>query len=192
MDLNEWKQRLKKENPDLYAFSKIQKIKKLLKILFFEVLAVGLVALSVPHLRHAVEIMIPLLIATIGLCVFIPIMMKPKKLLFGKDFVGVIEEIHYKHEYESEDLRSPIKETEIMVFHIKDEHGKIQLLDLHPKYRPYYSEGDEVLYIRGLRYPIVLNHTDKEMIACPCCGAIGQSREGRCLHCYKTFFNTQK
>ena len=66
----------------------------------------------------------------------------------------------------------------MMTLSVMDEKGRIRRIDLPQRYQDLFLEGDALLVLSGLPYPIILSK--KEKAFCPLCGTLTPYETGFC------------
>lgn len=104
---------------------------------------------------------------------------------FHKGWIGVVEANEYEECYENVDKSwfNPRYNGRhyVTYAHFKaiDDSGRRRTFKLERKYEAIYQNGDRVMSIPGIDYPIDLTVQDKKV--CPRCGSIYPSINERCV-----------
>ena len=194
-DLKTTRKRVLEQNPDIKHFQK-----KRLTAFFIKLIAIEavVVALTVSLLNHGVIVAIP-----VGIClaIILPLwLLKPQKVLaFGVKLGKVVDVKIVQRRIESQNgwtgkFLLSMTDGQFAVFTLEDENGRTSKLELEARFHAAIYEGDTLLRLSGVPYPINLKRHTKAL--CPICGNIMPRESTRCVGCdanaVPTFDNTKE
>ena len=195
-DLKTTRKRVLEQNPDIKHFQKKRLTAFFIKLIAIEAVAI---ALTVSLLNHGVVAAIP-----VGIClaIILPLwLLKPHKfLVFGVKLGRVVEVkivqklIESQHGWIRYNWALGANHGQFAVFKIEDENGRTSKLELEARFHAAIYEGDTLLRLSGVPYPINLKRHTKAL--CPICGNIMPRESTRCVGCdanaVPTFDNTKE
>ena len=74
-----------------------------------------------------------------------------------------------------------MQDRAFIVCDIITDNGKKKQFSLEKRYEKVFRKGDEIVFVRGLNYPI--NMTPENYVICPLCGNIMPSVSEQCVAC---------
>ena len=195
-DLKTTRKRVLEQNPDIKHFQKKRLTAFFIKLIAIEAVAI---ALTVSLLNHGVVAAIP-----VGIClaIILPLwLLKPHKfLVFGVKLGRVVEVkivqklVESQHGWIRYNWALGANHGQFAVFKIEDENGRTSKLELESQFHAAIYEGDTLLRLSGVPYPINLKRHTKAL--CPICGNIMPRESTRCVGCdanaVPTFDNTKE
>ena len=193
-DLKTTRKRVLEQNPDIKHFQK-----KRLTAFFIKLIAIEavVVALTVSLLNHGVIVAIP-----VGIClaIILPLwLLKPQKVLaFGVKLGKVVDVKIVQRRVSPNDGRvnsmNRMVTRNFAIFTLEDKNGRTSKLELESQFHAAIYEGDTLLRLSGVPYPINLKRHTKAL--CPICGNIMPQESTRCVGCdanaVPTFDNTKE
>ena len=181
---------IRRNNPEIYAFIQKKKRKKILAIIFIELVILALGFLGKASLEKfgskALLMILPFLLV-------VPFIVKPRKIIFDKIWQGRIERIDYFTGMVNNDIT--VRSQKLTRFHhiillIVDDEGNDHQITLDKKYEKCYAVGDRVVHLPGLVYPANLDGKKRERRVCVCCGSIAPHTDADCVGCGNPFFES--
>lgn len=116
------------------------------------------------------------------------VLFKPQRYLFTKPFIGQITAI--SNENLVVDRSSQINYIKIKLIATDSSYAKTVRVKHTRDIDNYYKNGDCVLLLRGLQYPIKITTCDQcnAYVFCPFCGRFSPKNYTHCFECSKPIF----
>lgn len=118
------------------------------------------------------------------ICLLAPMLYKPFPLFLNKKS-GKVTKIFYEDRLVQNHSRGikGMHNVTLISLDLTDEKGRVRSLELDKKYERCFFEGDELVCLGALPYPI--NLTPHDNVACPYCGNIMPAVNKDCMGCNK-------
>ncbi|MBE6628303.1 MAG: hypothetical protein E7629_05190 [Ruminococcaceae bacterium] len=120
----------------------------------------------------------------IGLAILLPVFALKPKRTFGMRMRGRITKIDHERRQVYDPMaagRASVRGATILSCAVENADGRSSCFDVPKRCVKVYREGDEVIGISGIPYPIVL--TPHEWILCPLCGGVMPAVNETCVEC---------
>ena len=191
MDIKQFQARLKKENPDLYKYVLKRKLKKIVKIILFDlafliILYFTISEMNRPNLTASASVL------GILFCIVFSVYTKPRGLIFGKSWCATIEKKYEQNVKENEGfvgIYTQFENVRYVFLEVREEDGEVKTLRFPAHSSRGYDVGDRIAFYNGLHFPIVVDTSQKEKIVCSRCGAINDKSNTACVDCDSSFFH---
>lgn len=174
--------RVLEQNPDIKRFRN-----KRLTVFFLKLAALEavVVALTSSLIAHGVIAAIPIGVV-FGLLLPFLVLKAHKFLVFGVRLGKVVEVKIVQRRVESQNgwtgkSQRSMTSSQFAVFTLEDEQGRTSTIELEARFHECICEGDTLLRLAGVPYPINLKRHTKAL--CPICGNIMPRESTRCVGC---------
>ncbi|MBR3893949.1 MAG: hypothetical protein IKJ35_02265 [Clostridia bacterium] len=180
-NINQIKAAVLAQNPDLKRFRAKKLAVFFLKLAGLEALAV---ALTAALLSHKIVAAIPIGVVLALLLPFL-VLKAHKFFVFGVRLGKVVEVKIVQRRADSQRGwlwgYASMTDRQFAVFKLEDEKGHTSYVELEARFHACIYEGDVLLRLAGVPYPINLKRHTKAL--CPICGNIMPRESTRCVGC---------
>jgi len=174
--------RVLEQNPDIKRFRNKRLTAFFAKLAGLEAVVVALTSSLIAHdLIAAIPIGIIL-----GLLLPFLVLKAHKFLVFGVRLGKVVEVKIIQRRVEAQNgwtgkYQRSMTDSQFAVFTLEDEQGRTSTIELEARFHECIREGDTLLRLSGVPYPINLKRHTKAL--CPICGNVMPRESTRCVGC---------
>ena len=187
MSIHDFMENLKQTNPKVIAYIRRKKLYKVMKICLIDAIICVFAGMTYFSMNRS-EWTIHLFLVAAAVCILVAVNAKPRGLLFGKNYIGVVEKSYLDEQFaENPNSVKRMKLQIFLILEIRDEKGKVRFVRVNKKYEACYRVGDRVAVCKGLKYPILFDPANDRETVCWWCGSIKRPMHEQCIACGRSF-----